>query len=138
MLHIKRCIISNEIFKVVQTDNFFDIIRYISSSELITVDINKNIYIYDMHDNKSSIRAKIDKRIIFNISMTSETMNLLYLITQLGSKYIDIYIKDDKLCFTGIMYDNGAYLDCNNMTREYYVHFERTIRIPIQIWNCTK
>lgn len=57
MLHIERCIISNEIFKVIRTYNFGDI-SYISLSELITVDINNNIYIYDMHDNKSSIRAK--------------------------------------------------------------------------------
>lgn len=70
--------------------------------------------------------------------MTSETMTLLYLVPQLDSEYIDIYIKDDKLCFTGIMYDNGTYLDRNNMLREYYVNFERTIRISIQIWNCTK
>ena len=137
MLHIKRYLISNEIFKVVQSYNFFDIMHYISSSELITVDINKHIYIYDMYDNKSIIKAKIDRRTKFNMSMTSETMALLYLISELDSEYIDIYIENDKLCFVGTKIHHGTCYNKNNETEEYYAISERTIRIPIQIWNCT-
>ena len=138
MLHIERYLISNEIFKVVKPDNFFGIIRYMSLSELVTIDINKDIYIYDMSGNKSIIKAKIDKRIIFNILMTSETITTLYLIPQLDSESIDIYIEDNNLCFTGIQYHNDICYNKNNEIEEYHAISKRTIRIPIQIWNCTK
>lgn len=100
----------------------------------ITVITGKNTLISGVGGHEKTIRTMINDTIAFNIIIDYEIGVLLALVTELDSKRISIELCQDTLIIEGIQHHLNMYTS----GRKYAISSKRTIRIPIQLWHCSK
>lgn len=100
----------------------------------ITVITGKNTLISGVDGYEKTIRTMINDTIAFNIIIDDEIGVLLALVTELDSKRISIELCQNTLIIEGIKHHLNVYTS----GRSCAISSKRTIRIPVQLWHCSK
>lgn len=100
----------------------------------VTVITGKNTLISGVGGYEKIIKTKINDKIAFNILIDNEVAVLLALVTELDSKRISIELCHDNLIIEGIQHHINQY----ESGRISAIDSKRTIKIPVQLWRCSK
>lgn len=100
----------------------------------VTVITGKNTLISGVSGYEKIIKTNVNDKIAFNILIDYEVAVLMALVTELDSKRISIELCQDTLIIEGIKHHINKY----ESGRIGAIDSKRIIRIPVQLWRCSK